>query len=1123
MKSTKKIKDIVLLSILILIGVVFSYFNFKSGTFLSGWDTIHSEFDFGIAFKRLTSPTFQEFQGIGAVSAQSHIAELPRIVFLFIFSFIFELNFLRYFYVFLMLILGPLGVYQFLKVLLNRDPEDEENDSYLYPAFIGALFYLTNLSVVQHFSVPLEMFITFYGFLGFLFLYITKSLKDFNQKNILNLALFSFLIAPSAHTATLFYMLLLFISFFFLIEVIFSEKDQRYEEFKKRLVIFLTILITNLFWILPNIYFILTHGAEVSQSKIHILFSDQAYLSNLSFGNFLDLAILKNYLFIWQVWNGRDFAPLLNEWARNLDAGLVIHGYLVFFAALFGVGLTLVQKDKRLYGFIGGLMLCLIFISSSRSVLGNFVDYLRDNIPFVREALRFPFNKFSTLLSLSIAVFLAVFFDNIFSVVKRNILKITTTFVFMVLSLAYFLPALSGQLISPYMRVSYPNAYFELFDYFKNQGEFGRVADFPIHSVYGWSYYNFGYQGAGFLWFGIDKPIFNREFDRWNTKNEDYYNEMSFAIYNNDPRLVESVLKKYQIRWILIDKNIFAPLENDQILHFGEIEKTLKGISSLKMEKKFGENIYVYKYFPQDDFVESKVLKNTPMVTNEFFRESRDLNFENFGNYYSEKSTEISYGLKGKTELLRKEYISSDEDSFYIKNVSGLKKNQGLIKAIGDDKGFEISFKDQKQRIDIKDKFDFLSLNDTFLYPKKEVDVLVSTENILDLLKIDSQNDATALADFISAGNCSEESAGAVYSLEKKDNNLVVNSKNTVGCINLDLRAFLGSKQFDNYYLTFKVSGLNANNYFCVLKDKECNKEKITGDFSILLTNKDTNLIIFNEPIEISKQATSTVTGLNLLTLKKSGFQNLAFTKDVFVEQDEIILKKSPIYTGNLARFGFSPSNCGESDILNSLTGVFNSSSKNICDSYEIGYDSKNYSVLEIKSRNTAGLPLRVCLQNIETKKCDLFMPLPKNKEFESDYILLPPFEGPHYLAVTNQVIEGNPSYNEISYMSVAKIPYSSIFSSQEQKRNPKDIYYLGTSFDKGFVAFCGITPCQFPHVLVNNWANGWILPEGQNPDEINLKVVFWPNFLPLVGFFALGMLILYTLKVLFRPIAIDK
>lgn len=314
---------------------------------------------------------------------------------------------------------------------------------------------------------------------------------------------------------------------------------------------------------------------------------------------------MKNYLFIWQIWNGQKFVSLLDTWAQNLDSGIEVFGYLVFFLAVFGIGAAVVKKEKKLYGFIVIFFLSAFFIASSNSLVGGVFDFLRNNVPFLKEALRFPFNKFSTLFSFSIAIFLAYFNYFIFSFSKREALKITTALFFTIFSLVYFLPAFRGNLINPLMRVNFNPDYFEVFNYFKTQEEFGRVADLPIHSVYGWSYFSFGYQGAGFLWFGIDKPLMNREFDRWQVKNEDYYNEMTWAVYNDNPQALEKVLNKYQIKWLLVNQNVFSPNDFREILHFDSLEKTLTRVSNLKMDKKIGANIYIYKYSPPEAFVTS--------------------------------------------------------------------------------------------------------------------------------------------------------------------------------------------------------------------------------------------------------------------------------------------------------------------------------------------------------------------------------------------------------------------------------------------------------------------------------------------------------------------------------------
>ena len=42
----------------------------------------------------------------------------------------------------------------------------------------------------------------------------------------------------------------------------------------------------------------------------------------------------------------------------------------------------------------------------------------------------------------------------------------------------------------------------------------------------GWNYYDWGYRGSGFLWYGIKQPILDRAFDVWDKSSEKYYEEI---------------------------------------------------------------------------------------------------------------------------------------------------------------------------------------------------------------------------------------------------------------------------------------------------------------------------------------------------------------------------------------------------------------------------------------------------------------------------------------------------------------------------------------------------------------------------------------------------------------------
>jgi hypothetical protein len=1022
-----------------------------------------------------------------------------------------------------MLIIGPLGVYYFLKDLLTKDFDDEEDESMLFPSFIGALFYLTNLSVVQHFNIPLEMFLTLFGFLGFIFLYLSRFLKDTSKINLRNLLIVSFLISPSSHTATLFYMFILIIAIYLFVNLLVSENKKQF--LKNSLLGFGLIFATNLFWILPNIYFILTHGQEVSNSKIHSLFSDQAYLSNLAFGNLSDISLLKNYLFIWQIWNGQRFVNLLESWIVNLNSGISLFGYLLFFFSVLGIGLSLVRKEKKLYSFVVIFFLSSLFIASSNSIVGNIFDFLRNNVPFMKEALRFPFNKFSTIFSFINSVFLAYFVYVFFSVVKRESLKITTVIFYLFFSIIYFLPAFRGDLINPFMRIKFNTEYFQVFDYFKNQSEYGRVSDFPIHSVYGWSYYNFGYQGAGFLWFGIDRPLLNREFDRWNVKNEDYFNEMSFAVYNNDSSSFERVLNKYQIRWVLIDKNIFAPNEKKEILYFDQLDGVLKNVSDLKLDKKIGENILIYKYYPKKDFKKSEIIDEVAYLPNEHHREVLDLVYKNLGNYYTNFTNSISFGLKTNTEILNPLNVSSNTENFYFRNIQNFAKIANSVNVNFENKILKIDNFEKTSSFTVPNSTTHVLINDKILSDKKNERVQMQIGTPVNFLESITTLTKTDFDKFIDIGNCGIETFGSRYALEKNLNSYVLTSNNISSCMIMNLEEIFNTSTFNYFILSFELFNKDSNSYYCIKNSDldACDKIKLKSENQLLLSKDSKSLVFFNEPIT-NLEATSIFSNFKIELLKEIKNTKLSFNEDFFESKDTITIPKIQNLSGSMDKFGFNPRKCNSRDLVSSKTGLYASSEYNLCDNININYDSSSFHILEITSRNISGLPLRVCLQNSDTLRCDLFMPLPKNSELKSDFILLPPFSGPHNLSITNQVIEGNITQNEISYLSIGKIDYLNLFSVQ--KEGSSRVFVYNKAFDRGFISFCGFSICPFEHVLVNNWANGWVIPNDYVISDNQILVVFWPNYLSLFGFIVFFCFLLLSLKIIKpsnKPIALTN
>lgn len=595
----KILKNNILVFILILISLVLAITNYKSGTILSGWDTLHPEFNFPEYFKRILFGVWQEHQGLGALSSQAHPSELPRMLFYYPLSFLLPLSFLRYSYFFLTLIFGPLGMYYFLKKAVLKENSSQNKIA----SFGGALFYLFNLGTIQHYFVPLEMFATHFAILPWLFLFLLQYLDNSHKLYLLLSAIFTFFSASIAHTSTLWFAYLFsLLLFLFAYNFIKSDKKTRINSVK----IIAVALLINAFWLLPNLYFILNQGPHISNSKINSLFTQEAFANNKLYGTMPDILILKNFLFNWNAYIGNgEFGPLLKAWINHLQQPIVlIIGYGLSLIAILGLVYSVIKKNAISLCLLTIFGLAVFFLLTDNPPFGFLFSFLQNVIPLFKEAIRFPFTKFSILLMFVLSAYFAFG-------IKLLIRKFSAySFILIFLAFLYYMfPAFQGNLISPLMKINIPSSYFSVFKLLNNQ-PYGRVATLPIHSFWGWNYYSWPasppaslrgeqggeYQGAGFLWFGLKDPVLEREFDRWNPANEQYYREMSQAIYSQDQNKLNAVLTKYDISYILWDKSIIAPEQekDKKILFIPEITKLLNNDLALEKEAQFGD-LLVYK------------------------------------------------------------------------------------------------------------------------------------------------------------------------------------------------------------------------------------------------------------------------------------------------------------------------------------------------------------------------------------------------------------------------------------------------------------------------------------------------------------------------------------------------
>ncbi|MDO8599802.1 MAG: hypothetical protein Q7R44_00110, partial [bacterium] len=200
--------------------------------------------------------------------------------------------------------------------------------------------------------------------------------------------------------------------------------------------------------------------------------------------------------------------------------------------------------------------------------------------------------------------------------------------------------------------------------------------------------------------------------------------------------------------------------------------------------------------------------------------------------------------------------------------------------------------------------------------------------------------------------------------------------------------------------------------------------------------------------------------------------------------------------------------------------------------------------LISIEHKNKSGRGLLFWLENETTDKSDMDTYLPVSSDWTTSYIVVPPQtkDGAGYsLHFDNTSIGNVETVNDIARVSINPIPYdfltglnityfnlsetnqqetirtdyerinSALYQVSRQNSKSNNTLVLSQSFHQGWKAYYSNNEL-WPffdteiknHVLVNNWANGWILGEQGNRGN-QVVIVFWPQYLEYLGFILAG------------------
>lgn len=1067
----------ILLTIVIAIGIL----NFVPGTILTGWDNLHPEYNFLVNIKRSLFGVWQEYQGLGLLGGMGHASDLVRQVILASLGSFVPQNILRYIWTVSTLLVGSLGTYLFIRTLLIQY-QGKKRELY---SLIGSLFYLLNLATVQTFYAPFEAFTSHYAFLPWLLWASLSFIRNDSKKNLLLLLIVALISTPAAYIPTLFVVFLLALSLILTGLLVFSA--QRKPIIIKALKAYGMLFIVNAFWLLPFLYFTLTNSQVSLTAKMNQMATPTIFSQNKEFGTLQDVPLLKGFWF-----NNVDpdlsgnFNFMMGSWRQHLNNPVVyVAGFVLFGIILFGA--INVIRNRRPFHL--GVLLLFIFsftMLATDTVPFSWLVTVFRQIPLFGEAFRFPFTKFSILAAFSYSLLFVLGIEYINELKNRFVKRVKLPLIEILAIILIFiitLPIFSGNLFYQKEQLKLPSDYTRTFDFFKKQDQNARIADLPQQSFWGWNFYTWGYGGSGFLWYGIKQPILDRAFDVWSQPLENYYYELSNALYSKDAVKLEKVLNKYQVSFILLDENVYSP-SSPASLFYPDTENMLSQVPSVTKAAQFGK-IIIYRVGLKTKM--NNYLFSTPLLpsSNGYIWGDNDIFYQNIGNYVNDNTPTTYYPFSSvfSNKTYNKDFVITESPSevTFTKSLPAISHGTINLPTILNEKLLPVEISSQKNQ---------------------DGTTTLNAQLLLPTVTIDS---ATLYNPKISIPLFTLENVKSSYTLNV--NNIKPVTFNPL------------SQQKVRTYLQ-----LDRDNYISLIDT--------TGESVIANLQKNTLTSytdLMQKEVEVKNIKYGTKLSITLPKVYDSYYSSQYSGTDFKTTRD-----------CNAFRNGLIKTNVKKGVLV---IDVLNDS---LCTSlnmpqlpHEQGY------LVSLKAENITGNPLHFWVLDNNNGHVVIDMDL-DNKSHTTQYFVVPPMDkdsNSYSFHVDSDSIGREEAKNNLTGMTVTAIPYQfithiSVNSTFQPKTStffftsshPNESLYIATplslskdkstlilsqSYNSGWQAYSAsrsklslILPFLFgkklEHVKVNNWENGWIVDSNGIDNNSQIIIIYLPQYIEYFGFLLL-------------------
>lgn len=890
----------------LLLVIILALLNYQPGTILSGWDTIHSEFNVFLDLQRTFFGVWQEYRGVGVLDGMGHTADLVRQLILLPVSLLLPTELVRYISQFLWLGIGVIGMaWWFEKKILKDAPVIRKH----VVSSIVSTTYLLNFGTITNFHLPLESFSLFYAFLPWCLWAFFEALENPSKKKWLLLVIANLLMTPAFYIPTIFIVYALILIGISGAYLLFNLKIQT---LKKIIVSGLLILFTNLFWLLPFAYFVLTASNFPREAQISQMSSQETYIQNKYRGNWEDLVLLRGYYYdvkesekyIMQPW--RDYYE---------DSNIIWIAYA--FAVLVLVGL-LVGGKKSMY-IAPVLVITVLALLGNEPLVEPIHTYITESSPFFAQVFRSPYTKFISPLILVYSFYIGMAANAIIYILEKIRLKYVAPLIFgiiFILSSLLVQPVFYGQLFASSIKIEIPQEYFELFSYFKNQPADSRIVVLPQQSYWGWSQYKWGYNGSGFIWWGLPQSTMDRAFDVWNSSNENFYWELNRAIAANDQKQFDSIMQKYRIQWLIVDKNL-GNVETKQNTNELKVVETLLSTTKYEKNTTFGK-IVVYKNNEiTSGYVRSP--KSVTLVGSTQKWNDWDQIIEKHGEYFFIDDTSklvwqymypFASLFTNKTDMESQVKVNSKKGSYSIE--TDLPQSALNASLILDQATDEASFYDQGQFMRLG-----VSLNETYLADISAINlrtnkILLNTTGTLSVeipkLAVKERNEfiSQQLFSVLKSNDCNIAAGGAVNQTVTFNNSakqLLLTATNNFDCKGVTLDDIASSSAYLVNTTTKNLEGFPLLfNWIDVSSGKVINTVKLKSEADLATTSlilppisKNENLYQLSFTNHSYKDIVS-INQINTIGVQKIPYayiKNIRLENDTYSELNQVQIEES--------------------------------------------------------------------------------------------------------------------------------------------------------------------------------------------------------------------------------------